>query len=184
MKREEALKLLDEKLSNKNLIKHSLAVEAVMRAMAVKYDGDVEIWGLAGLLHDLDYEATASDWTKHGILTEEWLADYNLPAEIFEIIRAHNADGLGIECKTVAEKAIYAIDPITGLITAAALMNPERKIGNLEAKSVLKKFKNLKFAAGANREHIKSCEDFGLPLEEFIEISLKAMQSIDAKLGL
>jgi predicted hydrolase (HD superfamily) len=136
------------------------------------------------LLHDLDYEATASDWTKHGVLAEEWLADYDLPPEIFAIIRAHNADGLGIECETIAEKAIYAVDPITGLITAAALMNPERKIGNLEAKSVLKKFKNFKFAAGANREHIKSCEDFGLPLEEFIAISLKAMQGIDTELGL
>ena len=184
MKREEALKLLDQKLQNKNLIKHSLAVEAVMRTMAVKYDGDVEIWGLAGLLHDLDYEETASDWTKHGILTEEWLADYDLPAKVFAIIRAHNADGLGIKCNTIAENAIYAIDPITCLITAAALMNPERKISNLEASSVLKKFKNLKFAAGANREHIKSCEDFGLPLEEFIAISLKAMQGIDRELGL
>jgi len=184
MNREEALKLLDNKIKNKNLIKHSLAVEAVMRALANHFGKDEEIWGLAGLLHDYDYEQTAENWTKHGIETEEELKDYGLPQEIFEIIKAHNSDALKTERKTTAEKAIFAVDPLTGLITACALMNPEKKIKNLELSSVMKKYKNLKFAAGANREFIKTCADIGLTLEEFIAISLKAMQSISTDLGL
>ena len=184
MTRDEALNLLNKKLVNKNLVKHSLAVEACMRALARHFCEDEEIWGMAGLLHDLDYEVTAEDWTKHGLVTEEWLKEYDLPKEIFDIIKAHNADGLGIRPKTKAEIAIFAVDPLTGLITACALMNPEKKINNIETKSVLKKFKNLKFAAGANRDHIATCEKLGLTLEQFIDISLKAMQGISDKLGL
>jgi len=184
MNREQALKLLDEKLTNKNLVKHSLAVEAVMRALARHFGEDEEIWGMAGLLHDLDYEVTKDDWTKHGLIAEEWLKEYNLPKEIFEIGQDHNAEAWGREPKSKAGWAIYATDPLTGLITATALMNPEKKIANISTESVLKKFKNLKFAAGANREHIKACENTGLSLEDFINVSLKAMQSIDKDLGL
>jgi len=182
--REQALKLLNEKLTNKNLVKHSLAVEAVMRDLANHFDEDQNIWGTSGLLHDLDYEVTVDDWTKHGVITEEWLRKFDIPGEIFDIIKAHNADALGIECKTNAEKAIYAVDPVTGLITAAALMIPSKKINELTTHSVIKKFKNKKFAAGASREHIASCDSIGLSLEEFLDISLKAMQKTDKELGL
>jgi len=171
-------------LTNKNLVKHSLAVEAVMRALAGHFSEDPELWGMAGLLHDLDYEVTKDDWTKHGLVAEEWLKGYDLPKEIFEIGQDHNAEAWGREPRSKAGWAIYATDPITGLITATALMNPEKKIRNVEAKSVLKKFKNLKFAAGANREHMKKCEEIGLTLEEFCDIALKAMQGINKELGL
>lgn len=184
MTREEALKLLNEKLSNKNLIKHSLAVEAAMRELAIHFNENPEIWSMAGLLHDLDYEATANDWTKHGVLTEEWLQNSGISQEIFDIIKAHNSDALNIKRNTLAEKAIFAVDPVTGLITAATLMNPERKIANLEVKSIMKKFKNSKFAAGANREHIATCQDCGLSLEEFITIVLRSMQKVSDDLGL
>jgi len=182
--REHALKLLNEKLTNKNLVKHSLAVEAVMRDLADHFDEDRNIWGMAGLLHDLDYEATIDDWTKHGTVTGDWLKDFDIPEEIFDIIKAHNADALNIKCETTAEKAIYAVDPVTGLITAAALMIPSKKIKELTTHSVIKKFKNKKFAAGASREHIASCDSIGLSLEEFLNISLKAMQKIEKELGL
>ena len=184
MNKTEALDLLNLKLTNKNLVKHSLAVEAVMRALAKHFDEDEEIWGLAGLLHDLDYEVTAKDLAKHGVMTEEWLKEYDLPQEVFNIIKAHNAEALGIKPEIIAEKAIYAVDPLTGLITACALMNPEKKIANIETKSVLKKFKNLKFAAGASRDQIRTCESIGLTPEEFIDISLLAMKSIHSELGL
>ena len=184
MDRLQALEELDKHLKNKNLIRHSLAVEAVMRALAKHFDEDGEIWGMAGLLHDLDYEDTENDWTQHGVLTEQWLSEYDLSAETINIIKAHNADAIGITPETRAEKAIYAIDPLTGLITAAALMQPSRKIADLSPHSVLKKYKNKKFAAGASREHIATCENFGLPLEKFIEISLTAMQGICSELGL
>lgn len=176
MTRNEALKLLENKIENKNLIKHSLAVEAVMRALARHFDENEEIWGMAGLLHDYDYEATATDWTKHGILTEEWLRDSDLPKEVFKIIKAHNADALKIDKKTLAEKAIFAVDPLTGLISACSYMMPNKDINLLKAKSVLKRFRASTFAAGANREFIGTCTDFGLTLEGFVEIALLAMQ--------
>ena len=183
MNRDEALSVVKSKLTNKNLVKHSLAVEAVMRALAAHFHEDEEVWGIAGLLHDLDYEATVDDWTKHGILTEEWLVDKGIDKEIFEVIKAHNSEALGIERKTRAEKAIYAADPITGLIIAATLMVPSKRIGELSEHSVLKRFKSSGFARGANRDQINTCEDLGLSLEEFISISLKAMQGIADELG-
>ncbi|MCL5410626.1 MAG: HDIG domain-containing protein [Patescibacteria group bacterium] len=184
MTRDEALKLLNEKLENKNLIKHSLAVEVVMRALAKHFGEDAEVWGMAGLLHDLDYEETADDWKKHGVLVEEWLKDSNLPKEVFDIIKAHNSDILNISRNTLAEKAIFAVDPLTGLITAASYVMPDKKISLLKPKSVLKRFKTPAFAKGSNREYIQTCDDFGLTLEEFVDIALKAMQSIDKDLGL
>jgi len=184
MNREEALNLVNQRLTNKNLIKHSLAVEAVMKALAKFFNEDGNIWGLAGLLHDLDYEQTAETPDKHGITTEEWLKEFNLDPQIIQIIKAHNAEALEIEPQTKAEISIYAADPVTGLITATALMNPEKKIKNVNLKSVTKKFKNLKFAAGANRENIKTIEKTGLSLEKFLELALIAMQGIDQELGL
>lgn len=184
MKREGAFKILNEKVKKENLIRHSLAVEAVMRALARHFGEDEEVWGLAGLLHDLDFEETENDWTKHGILIGEWLKDSDLPKEIFDIIKAHNSDILGTPRNTRAEKAIFAVDPLTGLITASALMMPDKKISLLKTKSVLKRFKVTGFAKGANREFIRSCIDFDMELPEFIDISLKAMQNVDSELGL
>ena len=184
MTREMALKIINEKLTNKNLVKHSLAVEAVMKALARKFNEDEDIWGMAGLLHDLDYEITADDWTKHGIVTEEWLKDYNLPDEIFKLIRAHNAEALGIKCEDRGEWAIFAVDPVTGFITAGALVTPDKKLADVKISSLLKKFKNVGFARGANRNNIASCEKIGLTLEEFLEIALSAMQGISQDLAL
>ena len=184
MTKEKALELLNKYLQNKNTIKHSLAVESIMRDLAIHFDEDPEIWGMAGLFHDLDYEMVREDWTKHGLVTEGLLKEFDLPKVAFDIIKAHNAEALGIVPTTLAEKAIYAADPLSGLITACALMNPEKKIRNVELSSIMKKFKNLKFAAGANRDQIKKCEDINLKLDEFIALSLKAMQSISTDLGL
>ena len=184
MNRAEALKLVQEKLLKKNLVKHSLAVEAVMIALAEHFKEDKEIWGLAGLLHDLDYEETAQNPEKHGLVTEEWLKGNELDPQIFNIIKAHNGEALNIEPKSKAEISIFAADPVTGLIIATALMNPEKKIKNVNPHSVLKKFKNLKFAAGANRENMKAIEKTGLSIPEFLELSLKAMQKIDNELEL
>ena len=184
MTRDEALKLLDEKIKNRNLIKHSLAVEAVMRKLAEHFKEDQEVWGLAGLLHDLDYEVTASDWTKHGVLANEWLKPHNLPKEVGDIILAHNSDVLGTALNTTGEKAIFAVDPVTGLIVAAALMTPNKKIKELPINSLMKRFRSSGFAKGANREFIQSCTDFNMDLEEFLKLSLEAMQEIDKELGL
>lgn len=181
MDRLQAYQLAKSKFSNKNLFKHVLAVEAVMRGLAEHFGEDQEKWGLAGLLHDLDYEQTMNDPARHSLLTEEMLADYHLDPDIIEAIKCHNDKAPRTK---LIGKAIYAADPVTGLIVAAALMHPDKKLKSIDVDFILRRFKEKRFAAGANREQIRTCEDFGLSLEEFLGIALKSMQAIDRQLGL
>ena len=181
MNREDGLKLLESKLRNKNLIKHSLAVEACMKILARKFGQNEEMWGLAGLLHDLDYEDTKDDFANHGFITAEILQKEGIDGRIIEAIKAHPGH---IERNTLIAKALYSVDPLTGLIVAAGLMHPDKKLEFLSAEFILNRFKEKSFSRGANREQIKSCQDFGLSLEDFIEICLKAMKEISNVLGL
>ena len=181
MFRKEALKLLEERLKSKNLIKHSLAVEACMRRLAKEFGEDPDLWGLAGLLHDLDYEDTKDDFCRHGFVTAEILKERGVDKEAIEAIKSHPGH---IERETKMAKALYAVDPLTGLIVASALMHPEKKLEALNVQFVLNRFKEKSFARGANREQIKSCRELGLSLEKFIDISLKAMGEISRELGL
>ena len=181
MDRQQAYELAKSKFSNKNLFKHVLAVEAVMRGMAEHFGEDEEKWGLAGLLHDLDYEQTMNDPDRHTLITEELLKEYDLDPEIIEAIKCHNDKAPRTK---LIGKAIYASDPVTGLIVAAALMHPDKKLKSIDVDFIMRRFKEKRFAAGANREQIKSCEDFGLKLKEFLGIVLKSMQGIDKELGL
>ncbi len=183
MKREEALNLLREKIQSNNLIKHCLAVEAVMGRLAEHFNGDKEKWVLAGLLHDIDYEQTKNDPQKHSLLGAEILQNYNFDSEIIEAVRAHNeVHGLARENKI--SKALFCVDPMTGLIVAATLVLPDKKIEKLTPENVLNRYKEKSFAKGANRGTIASCQELGLSLEEFTAISLKAMQNISGDLGL
>ena len=181
MDRQQAYQLAKSKFSNKNLFKHVLAVEAVMRGLAEHFKEDKEKWGLAGLLHDLDYEQTMNDPDRHTLITEEMLKDYQLDLEIIEAIKCHNDKA---PRKKLIGKTIYASDPVTGLIVAAALMHPDKKLKSIDVDFLMRRFKEKRFATGANREQIKTCEDFGLSLEEFLGIALKSMQEIDKELGL
>jgi putative nucleotidyltransferase with HDIG domain len=182
MRREEALRLINQYIKNENLKKHLLAVEACMKAVAKYFNEDEEKWGLCGLLHDLDYEETNRQPEKHGILTVEILKKENFAdQEVLNGILAHCEKKIP---ENKLEKSIYAIDPLTGLIIAACLMHPDKKLKSLDVGFVLRRFKEKKFAAGANREQIKKCEELGLSLENFVEICLKAMQAIDKELGL
>lgn len=183
MNREEALKLVKEKIKNENLIKHCLAAEACMRALANYFNEDEEKWGLAGLLHDIDYEETKNNPEKHSLLGAEMLEKMGLDKEITEAVKTHN-EVHGIKPETRMAKALYSVDPLTGLIVAAALVLPSRKLSDLTVENVLNRFKEKAFARGANREIIKKCEDVGLGLEEFIKICLEAMQRISQELGL
>lgn len=180
MKREEALRILGEKISNKNLLKHMLAVEAIMRKLADYFGEDSEKWGLVGLLHDFDYEETLNDFDKHGLITEELLRG-KVDEEITRAIRAHT--GL-IERNTKLEKAIYCADPVSGFIVAATLVLPTKKLSDLKIENLLNRFKEKHFAKGASRTQIESCKELGLSLEEFLQISLQAMQAISQELGL
>ena len=181
MSRNEALDLVKAHVKNKNLQKHMYATEAVMRGLASRFQEDEETWGLAGLLHDLDYDQTASDFSKHGYMTVEILQDKDVPEEILQAIKSHPGH---VERESMMDKALYAADPITGLIVAAALMHPSKKLKFVNTEFIERRYKEKRFAAGANREQIQSCETMGLSLHDFIEMSLRAMQSIDQELGL
>ena len=172
MTREDALKLVKENMKNKNLVKHVLATEAVMRGLAKKFGEDEEKWGLAGLIHDVDYEKTVDNPSQHGLLGAQMLAGIGLDDEIVNAVRAHN-DALGYDRITRMDKALYAADPVTGLIVAAALVKPSKKLADVDTEFVLKKYKEKSFARGASREQINSCEELGLTLEEFISLQLK-----------
>lgn len=181
MTREEALSLIEEMVKTRNLRKHMLATEVCMRALAERLGGDRKSWAMAGLLHDLDYDETVNDFPRHGFATCEFLKDRKLQPEILGAIMAHTGHA---PVQNQMDLALYAVDPLTGFLVAAALMHPTKKIANVDVGFALKRFKEKRFAAGADREQMKRCEELGIPLEEFIEICLGAMQGISKELGL
>ena len=153
-----------------------------MRALARRLGGNEEEWGLAGLLHDIDVELTGGDMATHGKLGAGLARDLGAGETIANAILCHN-EHHGIKAATPMEKALFCADPLTGLITAAVLVRPEKKIAPLEANSVRKRFKEKSFAAGANREQIATCSDIGLELDEFIALGVAAMKEIGPELG-
>ena len=183
MTREEALKLVQEKIQNQNLIKHCLAVEVCMKELAQHFNENVEIWGLAGLLHDIDYEETKNNPEKHSIVGAEMLEKLGIDKEICEAVKTHN-EAHGLKPEGLMAKALLPVDPLTGLIVASVLVLPSKKIADLTVENNLNRFKEKGFAKGANREIIAKCSETGLTLEQFIEIGLKAMKSIATELGL
>ena len=183
MTHEEALDSINANVENENLIKHMLATEAIMRALAKHLGEDEEEWGLTGLLHDIDVELTEGDMKSHSKLGADLARELGASEAMAHAILCHN-ETHGIPRETNLDKALFCADPLTGLIIAAALVRPDKKLANLEAKSVKKRFKEKAFAAGANREQISQCREIGLELDEFIELGLKAMKEIADDLGL
>jgi len=182
--REQGLELVRTHLKNENLVNHSLAAEAVLRAMAQRLGEDPEKWGLAGLLHDLDSE-TQPDLATHTSEAAAILADKGVSLEIIEAIKLHNPTAWpGAQRTTVFHHALAAGETITGLIIASALVNPARKLSAVKAKSLKKRYKEKAFARGADRETIAECEQAGIPLADFCELSLVAMQAIAEEIGL
>jgi len=184
MDREEALKLVYEKIGSKNLIKHCLAVEASMKALASHFGKDEEKWGLCGLVHDIDYEQIKDSPELHSKIGAEILKELGVKEEICQAVLTHN-EAHGIEPKSIMAKALYCVDPLTGLVVAATLVLPSKKINELTVDSVLNRFKEKRFAMGANRSIIKQSKEYlDLELKEFIQIVLNAMQEISDDLGL
>lgn len=184
--REKALSLIQSKLAP-NVVKHSLATEAVMRALAERFEGDVDLWGMTGLLHDADWEETKLTPELHAIKTVELLKkEGETNIELLDAILSHNFDhNKQREPISHLDWALSTCDSLTGLITATTLILPSKKIAEVMPESVLKKFKNKSFAARTNREMIQKCEEkLGIPLIEYISIALKAMQGISNELGL
>lgn len=183
MDREQALSELKKFVQNKNLLKHMFACEAVMKGLARYFGEDEEKWGLAGLLHDIDYDETKDDPKRHSKAGAEILAGLGLPEDIVYAVKVHN-DAHGLPRETLMDKALFATDPVTGLIVAGALIRPEKKLAAVDVPFLVNRFYEKSFARGANRDQIASCSELGLTLEEFLAFSLESMQEITKELGL
>jgi putative nucleotidyltransferase with HDIG domain len=181
--RKEALNSIRANIENENTVKHMLATEAIMRALARRFGEDEEEWGLTGLLHDIDLELTEGDMNTHSKLGADLVRELGASEAMANAILCHN-QAHGIPLETRLDKALFCTDPLTGLIIAAALVRPDKKLAGVEARSVAKRFKEKSFAAGADREQIARCTDIGLELDEFIELGLEAMKGIALTLGL
>ena len=182
--RDEALELVRQHIRSPNMFNHCLAAEAVMRALAKKLGEDPDKWGLAGLLHDLDAESH-TDLDVHTRETARILQEIGVDAEIVGAVRLHNEQAHpGEKRSSQFQHLLAAGETITGLIVATALVYPDKKLASVKPKSVRKRIKEKAFAAGANREIIRECEIGGIPLDEFCDLSLEAMQGIADELGL
>ena len=182
--RDDALSRLKVYIKNEKTIIHSLAAEAVMRALARRLGEDEERWGITGLLHDIDMEVTNADPKVHALKAEELLADLDLDVEMLDAIRMHNDEATGLVRTTLFQHALAAGETITGLIYATTLVYPDKKIESVKYKSIRKRMKEKAFAASVNRDHILECEEIGIPLDEFIQISVDAMRKVSEAIGL
>jgi predicted hydrolase (HD superfamily) len=160
-----------------------LATEAIMRALARRFNENEDEWGLAGLLHDIDVELVNNDMKLHSRLASQLAKNMGVSDAVAHAILTHN-EAHGEPLKTTMDKALFCADPLTGLITAGALVRPDKKLASVEAKSIKKRFKEKSFAAGANREQMAKCSDIGLELDAFIELGLEAMKGVAESLGL
>lgn len=182
MDRSEAFALVSTRIPSRNLVNHSVAVELIMGALARHFglcDAEIAGWELAGLLHDLDYAETGDDPANHGLITARELEGL-VDERIIHAILGH-ADKVVRE--SLMDKALYAADPTTGFIVAAALVRPDRDLAAVEVRSLLKRWKEKAFARGASREQMDSCTEIGLTREEFLTLSLAAMQARSAEIG-
>ena len=183
MIRKEVFDSVEAQVENVNLVKHMLATEAIMRALARRLGEDEEEWGLTGLMHDIDMELTEGDMNTHSKLGADLAREMGAGEAMVQAVLCHN-EAHGIERETMLDKALFCADPLTGLITAAALVHPDKQLAGLEAKAVIKKMKQKSFAAGVDRQQISQCSEIGLELSEFIELGLEAMKGIAEDLGL
>lgn len=166
------------------MIRHCLASEAVLKALAKKLGQDEHLWALAGLLHDLDVEITDANPKIHGLKTAEILNQEGYDHEMIEAIKMHNEEATGLERNTVFQHALAAGETITGLIFATTYVYPDKKIASVKPKSIVKRMNEKAFAASVKRDHILECEKIGIPLADFAELALNAMREIADELGL
>jgi putative nucleotidyltransferase with HDIG domain len=180
--RDDALALMHAHVQSESLRRHMYSVEAACRAYARRWGDDEDLYGLAGLLHDYDYEEHPDEHPLHGAAE---LRERGYPEEVVRAILSHYASRTGVQPETRMEKTLHACDEITGLVTAAALVRPSRSVSDLEAKSVLKKMKDKAFAAGVDRDEVrKAAEDLGVDLSEHVQFVIEAMRTIAPALGM
>jgi putative nucleotidyltransferase with HDIG domain len=181
--RAEAWSLLTEFTQSDTLRKHALAVEAAMRAYAIRFGEDPDLWGVTGLLHDFDYERypTLED---HPLRGSEILAERGVREDIRRAILGHG-DHTGVPRETRMAKALFAVDELTGFLTACALVRPSKRIAEVGVDSVRKKMKDKAFARGVNRDDVRrGAEEIGVPLDEHVAFVRDAMAAVAADLGL
>ncbi|NLH56879.1 MAG: HDIG domain-containing protein [Rikenellaceae bacterium] len=181
--REYYLELLKKHVKNPKMIAHSLASEAVMRALAARFGEDADVWGIAGLMHDVDVEETNADPKRHALEGAELLKAEGLPDDAVDAVRMHNEMATGLDRNTRFQHALAAGETITGLIFATALILLEKKISCVKTKSVVKRMKEKAFAASVNRDTIMECEKIGIPIAEFAQLAIEALVPIEEELG-
>jgi len=179
--RDESLDLIKQHVKNKNLVNHMIAVSAIMKRLAEHFDEDVELWEAVGLLHDIDYEATSDDFSRHGLVSAEMVADL-LPEEGIHAIRSHN-EMTGFKAESKLDISLFAADALSGMIVAGALVRPT-KLEGMKASSIRRRMKDKSFARQVSRENIMRCEEIGIPLSEFLTMGIEAMQSVGREIGL
>ena len=183
MDRDELFLVVAERMPSATLLHHVLAVEAIMRGLAAHLGEDVDKWGLAGLLHDIDYQETKDKPNLHGVVAAEELHLMGVSDEICYAVRVHNPL-LGLPRRSLMDKALYAADPLSGLIVACALVTRDKKLANVDTDFVMMRFKEKRFAAGAHRDQILACQELGLDLYAFAGIGLHSMKAVAEQIGL
>lgn len=178
--RQEALDTLYSNLKNDNLRKHCLATALIMESLAQKLGHNPDEWYITGLLHDIDLEQINDDFSQHGIKARQILSKTDISEEMLNAITRHSGNE---PIATIIDKALWIADPVNGLIVAAALMRPDKKISSIQLKSLKKKFKSKAFAAGVSREQILQCADLGMELDEYLQLSLNALADKEHLLG-
>jgi putative nucleotidyltransferase with HDIG domain len=181
--RAQAIDLVRANVFKKNVIFHMIAVEAIMRELAKQLGEDEEKWGLVGLLHDIDYEQTEKTPEKHSLVAENILGNA-VDTDSIRAIKSHNFEHTGVRPENKMEKGLIAADAVSGLIIACALVMPSKKLADVKAESISKKFKDKDFARGVNRERILFCEQIGIPKERFFEVALKGLKESASQISL
>lgn len=181
---EEALNLVKKNVAKRNFLYHMIAVEAIMRSVARCLGENEKLWGLTGLLHDIDYEKTEDNPEKHGLLSAEILSNFDVPEEVIRAIKAHNFHHTHVKPESTMEKALIACDAISGLLVACALVMPSKKLAEVKVGTVAKKFRDKSFARGVERGRILFCEEFGMPRKLFFKIALDGLKAVSSEIAL
>ncbi len=179
--REAALKVIADQGQSPNIIKHLIAVGGAMRSLAAHFGENADEWELAGIAHDADYNLAPLE--RHGYAATEWFQGQLTPEQKRAVI-SHNFKLNNVSPEGKMGWSLYAVDNLAGLIVAATLVLPDKKLSSLTAESVLKRFREPSFAKGADREEIQACREIGLSLEEFVHVSLRGIQALADQLGL
>ena len=179
--RDETLKLIKKHVKNRNLVNHMIAVSAIMKRMAEHFNEDPALWEAVGMLHDIDYERTSDDFSRHGLVSAEFVANL-LPEEGLQAIRSHN-EMTGVKAESRMEIGLLAADALSGMIVAGALVRPTRLDG-MKPSSIRRRMKDKSFARRVSRENIMRCEEIGIPINDFFAMGIEAMQSVSKEIGL